>query len=158
MNPRSLLWLLAAGALAIACGPHPRSNSDGAADDADEPRALKAIPTDSSIAASAKVSVDDGVAFTLHVTNIADHSVEITFPDGRTHDFVVMDSVGREVWRWSSGRMFTQSLRNKLLGARETITYEEKWKGDAKPGRYTAIAVLESKNHPVRERVDFAIP
>ena len=158
MNFRTVLCLVAAASLAAGCGPHARSNSDGAADETDEPRTLKPIPTDSSIAASAKVSVDDGVAFTLHVTNIADHSLEITFPSGQTHDFVVMDSVGREVWRWSTGRMFTQAIRNKLLGARETITYEEKWDGDLKPGHYTALAVLESRNHPVRERIDFAIP
>jgi hypothetical protein len=102
--------------------------------------------------------VHKGVRFTLHVTNVSDHAVELNFPNGQTHDFVVVDSLGREVWRWSTGRMFTQALRTSLLGANETLTFEERWPERRRHGAYTAIALLKSSNHPVEERVAFTLP
>ena len=100
----------------------------------------------------------DGVEFSLHVTNVENHAVELRFPDGQTHDLVVLDSAGREVWRWSTGRLFTQSIRNKLLDANESVTYEEHWDGHAHPGTYTAVATLRSSNFPVEDRVTFTLP
>ena len=41
--------------------------------------------------------------------------VELDFPDGQTHDFVVLDAAGSEVWRWSDGRMFTQAHAEQVL-------------------------------------------
>jgi len=154
-----LIWLLCAGALILACGPFAR-HTDSSASAADVNGAPPATPVsdDSAIASSLAISVHDGVALSLHITNVADHSLEVNFPNGQTHDFVVLDSLGREVWRWSKGRMFTQSLRNKLLDARETVTYDEKWSGPAKPGHYTVIGILESSNHPVKEQAQLSLP
>jgi hypothetical protein len=42
--------------------------------------------------------------FSLHVTNNTTKMLELRFPDGQTHDFVVKDFAGKEVWRWSEGR------------------------------------------------------
>jgi hypothetical protein len=70
----------------------------------------------------------------------------------------VLDTVGREVWRWSEGRMFTQSIRNRVLGSRETMTYREEWDGDRMHGRYTAVATLRSAAHPLEQRIDFTLP
>jgi hypothetical protein len=73
----------------------------------------------------------------------------------------VVDSTGREVWRWAQGRMFTQSVQNHQLGTHDTMRVSEAWspaKMSAKPGRYTAIATLKSTNYPVEERADFVLP
>jgi hypothetical protein len=78
----------------------------------------------------------------------------VNFPSGQSYDFVVVDSVGREVWRWSSDRIFTSSVRNKLLGKGDAITASEKW-SPAKPGKWTAIARLTSSNYPVADTVAF---
>jgi hypothetical protein len=102
--------------------------------------------------------VRDGVTLTLHVTNLAEQALELTFPNGQTHDFVVLDSVGREVWRWSSDRMFTQALQNRMLGAKQTMSYEEHWDAAGRTGKFTAVATLRSSNHPVEERVEFSLP
>jgi hypothetical protein len=156
MSSRFLIWILCAGALVLACGPHVRHN-ESAASTTDAPPA--APRRDGRVlATSAKVSVKDGVTFTLHVTNLADNAVELTFPNGQTHDFVVLDSLGREVWRWSRERMFTQALQNKMLGAKQTATYEERWDGGKRLGKFTVVAMLKSSNHPVEERVEFALP
>ena len=63
----------------------------------------------------------DGMRFALRVTNETKKHVELSFPSGQTHEFVVVDSVGREVWRWSSTRLFTQAVQNKLLGSGESM-------------------------------------
>jgi hypothetical protein len=97
---------------------------------------------------------DDEVRFEFRIVNGTAKSVEVNFPSGQAYDFVVVDSVGREVWRWAEGRIFTQSVQNKLLGKGESITVSEKWP-DAKPGRFTAIAVLRSTNFPMEAKVAF---
>lgn len=159
MTSRLVIWFLCAGALALACGPHAHHNESSASttDSAPSPRTTP-VDDDRVLATSVNVAVDDGIRFALHVTNVSDHAVELDFPSGQTHDFVVVDSIGREVWRWSDGRMFTQALQNKLLGSKETVTYEERWPGRGRRGHFTALAVLKSTNHPVQERVAFTLP
>ena len=99
----------------------------------------------------------DAISLALHVVNNTKKSVELTFATGQTHDFVVIDSTGREVWRWAQGRMFTQTLRNKLLGGGETLEVEERVKDSLAPGRYTARAVLKSTNYPLEQTAEFTI-
>lgn len=110
-----------------------------------------------TVTSSFAVSVKNGVQFTLDVKNNTNRMVELRFPDGRTHDFVVLDESGKEVWRWSSGRMFTQALQNKLIKARENAVYADRWVASNAHGKFTAVAILASENHPVEERVEFAL-
>jgi hypothetical protein len=114
--------------------------------------------TDTSLAASAKVAVGSNVDLALQVTNLANHAVEVNFPSGQTHEFVVLDSTGHEVWRWSTGRMFTQALQNRQVDADQTLSFRERWDPRGHHGKYTALASLRSSNHPVEERVDFVLP
>jgi hypothetical protein len=97
------------------------------------------------------------IHFVLDVKNVGGKHLEITFPTGQSHDFVVVDSVGREVWRWSHGRIFTQGVQNKQLGSGDVMELSERWKPAAKPGHYTAIATLKSSNYPVEQRVEFVV-
>jgi hypothetical protein len=97
---------------------------------------------------------ENAVHFALRITNTTSKRVELTFASGQAYDFIVVDSLGREVWRWAEGRIFTQSVQNKLLGKGEGITISETW-APAKPGKYAAIALLRSTNYPLQERVEF---
>ena len=160
MSRRSVTWILCIAAIALACGPHAR-HGDGDAHASvpgshqpDDQRQL----ADTSLAASAKVAVGSSVRLALHVTNLANHSVEVNFPSGQTHEFVILDSLGAEVWRWSTGKMFTQALQNRNVDADATLSFDEQWKPEGRHGRYTALASLRSSNHPVEERVDFVLP
>ncbi|MBK5187537.1 MAG: hypothetical protein JJD97_04780 [Gemmatimonadaceae bacterium] len=160
MTRRSITWILCIAAIALACGPHAR-HGDGDAH-ASVPSAHQPGEhplTDTSLAASAKVAVGAGkVKFALQVTNLAPHTVEVNFPNGQTHEFVVVDTLGREVWRWSTGKMFTQALQNREVDSNETLSFREQWDPRGLHGRYTALATLRSSNHPVEERVDFVLP
>lgn len=145
---RPIAALLVLAALAYACGPHASSSEPARQRDANE------LP----IASSLGVEVGERVGFAFHVTNNEAKRLELTFPSGQTHDIVVLDSIGREVWRWSAGRMFTQALQNKILASAETLTYEADWNPGKLQGRYTAVASLMSQNHPLEQRVEFAVP
>ena len=97
------------------------------------------------------------VRFAIEVANDSPKRVELNFPTGRTHDFVVLDASGHEVWRWSNGRLFTQVMQNKLLEVDDTVVFAERW---SKPpsGDYTLVAQLNSENYPVRQLVRFTLP
>ena len=160
MTSRVVIWLLSAGAIGLALGPLAHHGESAASTIADAPPARPRANAGAhpEIATTLELTVKKDVSFTLHVTNTSDSHVEIDFPNGQTHDFIVFDSLGREVWRWSNGRMFTQTVRNKLLAGKETVTYEEHWMPGNRHGQYTAVARLESSNHPVEERVQFTLP
>src|SRR5439155_27036806 len=97
---------------------------------------------------------DDAVPYQLRVTTTTAKRVGLNFASGQAYDFIVVDAAGREVWRWAEGRIFTQSVQNKLLGKGEGLTINAKW-APAKTGKYAAIAVLRSTNYPLQERVEF---
>ena len=99
---------------------------------------------------------DDGVRFDFRVTNSGGSKVEMNFPSGQTHEVVVLDTLGREVWRWSKGRIFTQMLQNRILRTDDTLAYGERWK-DAPRGQYVAVARLASTNYPIEQRTTFVV-
>lgn len=153
MLTRITVPLLAAAVIIFACGPHARS-----ADNPTRAQARKNTGVVSTLNVDARANE---VHFSLAVQNGTSKQVELAFPDGRTHDFVVLDEAGKEVWRWSTDRMFTQSVQNRLLDARDSVVYDEQWrapKGSKGSGKYTVVAVLNSKNYPIEKRIDFALP
>jgi hypothetical protein len=141
--------LASLGVLAFACAPRPRG-------DARTRNAKQAAAP--HIESSLDVTTTDAraVRFAFRVTNAGGGKIEMTFPSGQTHDVVVLDSLGREVWRWSNGRMFTQLLQNKVLRTADTLAYDERWT-DAPAGRYVAVARLASENYPIEQRVAFVV-
>ena len=161
---RVAIAILCAGALAFACGPRTHSEAASTASLATAAPVLQqgtahSHSEGSTLASNLDVKLErDGVRFALRVTNETKKHLELTFPNGQTHEFVVVDSVGREIWRWSTTRLFTQAVQNKLLGGGETMRLSEQWPHPAQHGKYTVIASLNSTNYPVQERSDFVIP
>ena len=143
--------MLCIAAIALACGPHA-SRGDGdahASVPGSRESGVEHPLTDTSLAASSKVAVGSTVRLALRVTNLAKHFVEVNFPSGQTHEFVILDSVGTEVWRWSTGKMFTQALQNRNVDPNATLSFDEQWKPQGRRGHFTAPASLRSRNHPV---------
>lgn len=148
MLTRITVPLLAAAVIIFACGPHPR-----AVENSSRSAGKKNVGVVSTVHVDANAS---DVNFSLAVQNGTSKQVELSFPDGRTHDFVVLDEKGTEVWRWSAKRMFTQAVQNRLLDSRDSVVYNEKWHAPG-AGKYTVVAVLNSKNFPMEKRMDFAL-
>ncbi len=113
--------------------------------------------TKSQLTSKFTVNSNHGVEFNLDIRNNTAKMVELNFVDGMTHDFTVLDASGKEVWRWSAGRMFTQAMQNKLVKAKEVATFSEPWDAKDVHGKFTAIATLKSENHPIEERLDFEL-
>jgi len=176
MSSRFLIPLLCAGAIVLACGPRSRN-------EASTPKKTSTLAQTSLVRATPVVSqqgdlhvalvkppvvavtgqlyiraAQSSVRFALHVTNTSKKRVELTFPSGQSYDFVILDTLGREMWRWSTGRMFTQALRNRLLDRGETIILEETWKSsNLAAGHYIARAQLTSTNYPLVQQTEFDI-
>lgn len=141
------LVLLAALGVATSCGTPSRSPERAL------PRDTASQPLDGSIEAS----VGREVAFAFRVVNRGNR-VEVMFPSGQTHDFVVLDSTGRELWRWSEGRMFTQALQTRVLNRGDTLVFRANWDPATLRGRFTVVARLVSDNYPLERRTDFLVP
>ena len=169
MNVRTLLIpLLCLGAVAFACGPRAHSEASlasmslaEAVRSAPKPQLPKPKRRDTGvtkITPSFAVQVDGNtLRFSLDVTNVGKKNVELTFPDGQTHDFAVLDSAGREVYRWGAQRMFTQSVQNRTIDSGETLRIAEHAAPTLSHGSYVAVATLRSSNFPVQERVAFEL-
>lgn len=114
-------------------------------------------PKNSPIVSALSVRVGDGVKFSLDVTNTTNRMLELRFPNGFTNDVYVLDDSGKEVWRWSTGRMFTQSMRTKLVKSKDDASFVTEWRPVNMKGHFTAIAELKSVNHPIEEKVEFAL-
>lgn len=170
MSSRIFIPFLCVGAVIFACGP--RTNNEAATLRKDSVASASRIATVAQQGASRatrgtpkQVNADlyvrttsGSVSFSLHVVNNTRKGVELTFPTGQTHDFVVLDSTGRALWRWAEGRMFTQTLRNKLLRRGESFEVEAEMKRAPLPaGRYTARAVLTSRNYPLVREAAFVV-
>ena len=185
MIRRFAVPILCAAAIAFACGPRshtgnaaPAASAGTVPPTATAPRQaathrsgkgpviassldVSVAPAGGSASSAAGASAAAGrsvVTLTLHVTNSSDKQLELTFPNGQTHDFVVLDSAGRAVWRWSADRMFTQALRSQMLESGETTSFDGRWEPGAARGRFTAVASLKSENHPIETRVEFSLP
>jgi len=168
MNARTVLIpLLCVGAIALACGPRAHSqaslvslnlaNRPTASRQQQKP-ARKKESSVTKITPNFTVQVDgDALQFSLEVTNVGKKNVELTFPDGQTHDFAVLDSIGREVYRWSTTRMFTQSVQNRTIEDGETLRIAERATTSLPHGSYVAVATLRSTNFPVQEKVAFEL-
>ena len=153
--------MISLGVLAFACTPRPRGSEQATARSAKTQREQNARADATSRIQSALAvnvnDVNDGVRFDFRVTNAGGTKIEVNFPSGQTHEVVVLDTLGREVWRWSNGRMFTQVLQNKVLRSDDSMAFGERWK-DAPRGQYVAVARLASANYPVEERTTFVVP
>ncbi|ELY61237.1 BsuPI-related putative proteinase inhibitor [Natronolimnohabitans innermongolicus] len=95
------------------------------------------------------------VEFSFRVTNEGSEPVEVQFSDACKAEFVVTDD-GREVWRYTDGKLFTQMLSAERLAPGETATYEAEWT-DPLPGGYVAAAELRAREATCEARTDFGV-
>ena len=170
MKSRFAITLLCVGAVAFACGPRARNDANTSSANTTlasarsvkqqgEPRASRATQSKAPITSALDVRREAGtIRFALQVVNSGKKSIELTFPSGQTHEFVVLDSTGTQVWRWGTGRLFTQALQNKLLSRGESLDMTESWDAPTlRPGRYTVVATLKSENYPVTETTELSV-
>jgi hypothetical protein len=152
MSQRLVVSIAATAVLALACAPRSRATTPA---DAEQRTATPAAEGQLATTLLPERRGTDAV-FQLTVENTSAKLVELRFPSGHTHDFVVLDAAEREVWRWSEGRMFTQTLQTKQLKRGDVMAYDATW-SDAPAGRYTVVATVISETHPVEVRREITL-
>jgi hypothetical protein len=168
MSTSYIIPLLLAGAVALACGSRSHSEGPPAAPVANLSQAFVPAPLPRHVrltegaapklASAFRVSHDKkAFHFALDVTNPGKKHLELIFPSGQEYDFSVLDTGGKEVFRWSAAKMFTQSRQNHLLDGGDTMHIEEEAPAQLPQGSYVAVATLRSSNFPVEERIAFAM-
>ena len=159
MHSRLLISLLCAGAVALACGSLSRSDASFVSADRRGGHVQSIRKDTLALVGSAfRVQVEpSALRFALDVTNRGKKSVELAFPSGQEYEFAVTDTAGRELYRWGSKRMFTQSLRNETIGGGETMHIDERAPMTLPRGTYFAVATLKSSNHPIHQRTAFQL-
>lgn len=144
LQPLARMLLALAAALSAACA------AAGTA-----PSARGADPLVSSLQVAAFA---DSVSFALQVTNTGSAPVELEFPSGQTHDFVVSRG-GAELWRWSADRVFTQALRVDTLAPGETRAFRGSWRVPAgTAGELVARGFLTAGGRRAEQRAAFRLP
>ncbi|AGB36886.1 BsuPI-related putative proteinase inhibitor [Natronococcus occultus] len=98
----------------------------------------------------------DAVRFEFTVANEGTDPVELQFSDACKAEFVVEDE-GREVWRYTDGRMFAQMISSERIAPDETATYEAEWE-NPRSGEYTAVAELRAQEGRCEARTDVTVP
>jgi hypothetical protein len=155
MHNRIILPLLCAASVAFAAAPFSHDEKPIAST---KHHAEFAAPIVTTFDITRPKNDAEKLRFSLHVTNNTPKMLELRFPDGQTHDFVVKDFAGKEVWRWSEGRMFTSAMRSETLKGKGQTVFEESWNPKGQHGSFTAVAVLRSNNFPVETTVQFVLP
>ena len=156
MQNRLILPLLCAASVAFAAAPFSR---DGKAIASTKHNGEEKIaPIVSTFDITRPKDDAEKLRFSLRVTNNTSKMLELRYPDGQTHDFVVKDFAGKEVWKWSEGRMFTSAMRSETLKGKGETTFEESWSPKGMHGSFTAVAILRSNNFPIETTVQFVLP
>ncbi len=83
------------------------------------------------------------ITFTLWMVNGTPKAVRLSFRTAQRFDFVMEDDQGREVWRWSVGRLFAHVLGEETLSPSggEFLTRATA-EGKFPPGAYTAKGII----------------
>jgi hypothetical protein len=161
MENRLVITTLCVAAFAYACGPwiHSQSIAQAAPALAEHAHTPAHHGSRDSVVTTFKVTPDgDHVRFALSIVNSTPKTVELRFPTGRTHDFAVLDTRGDTVWRWSEGRLFTQTMQTRTVTSNDENTLDEAWNATGAHGHFTAVALLATETHPAERRVDFTLP
>jgi hypothetical protein len=176
MKTRALITLLCAGAAGLVWSPRAHSEASyptlqiqgRAPRDTDavklqgrplKPAAHGRRSMDGKLVPSLNVvRVGEEVRFSFNVVNAGKRRLEVKFPSGQTHDIVVLDSTGREVWRWAEGRMFTEARQYRAISGGDSLVLDEGWDNPAASGKLVAVALLMSTNYPIEHRVEFTLP
>ena len=102
---------------------------------------------------SVEAEVEKPVNLVLTLKNTGSQPKTFQFASSQKYDFIAA-LAGREIWRWSHDRMFTQALTMLKLSPGESVSFRGAWPqvdNDGKkvgPGEYRVSAVLTTMGAP----------
>lgn len=66
-----------------------------------------------------------GLIMKVSITNVSDKSIVFNHSSGQKYDFTLLDSSGKELYRWSDGKFFTMMLTSTTIEAGKTVEFKE---------------------------------
>ena len=107
---------------------------------------------------------NETITMILTIRNRTETQQALTLPSAQTYDCAVSTAAGKEIWRWSKGRMFAQVVTEMTFSPGESRTFKVIWdrsRSDgsiAEPGQYRAIGSIPGHAPgTVSEAVKFSI-
>ena len=95
------------------------------------------------------------VQMIFRVVNTSQKPITYNFATGQRFDVRAERGKGLTVWKWSSGRLFSQSLASVTVASGKVLIYLAVWSGrdssgsPVVPGVYVLVARSTSSNHSV---------
>ncbi|TLS37853.1 BsuPI-related putative proteinase inhibitor [Pseudalkalibacillus caeni] len=83
--------------------------------------------------------------FTVKITNNMEEELLLTFPTGQKIEVEVQNKKGEELYRYSEGRMFTQSFEKVRIPPNETKQWTADWNtgiNQLEPGPYLITGII----------------
>jgi hypothetical protein len=98
------------------------------------------------------------ILLTLRVMNRTPGPVSLHFRSGQRYDLLVEDPQGRQVWRWSTGRVFIQALGEETLRpAGGELAYRVTVRERLRPSRYTITGIVPAEEGPMSASVEILV-
>jgi len=88
------------------------------------------------------------LSFSLEILNTQEKILKLFFSTSKIYDFAVYDEGGKEVYRWSGNKLFTQATTRITLKPGETKVFSLEWDQkvgfgeSAKTGKYLIIGEI----------------
>ena len=98
------------------------------------------VITEVFTAMPAQVQVGQPVQLRIRLSDNAGTEQKLTSPTAQIYDFWVRDA-HREVWRWSTGQVFTQDVTTTDLQAQTSQIFTQDWR-PVKSGRFTVYGEI----------------
>jgi len=103
----------------------------------------KQLNTSVLVKPTVKVNTDS-IEMQIEIANTSDKLVTFTHSSGLKYDFVLTDSDGNELYKWSEGKAFTMMVTQSTLEPGKSIIYTEKLDGEKYKEIKDKIAYLKA--------------
>jgi hypothetical protein len=95
------------------------------------------------------------IRFDFEIVNQANREVRVSFSDGQTHEFLIVDQGTAQVhWRWSDDQEFTQATTELVFEPFASKTFTLIWPGTLADGTQLPIGNYQARAALVFEDLD----
>jgi hypothetical protein len=88
----------------------------------------------------------ESIRFDLEILNTSNSERRVQFPDGQTHDFLVVNQGStRVIWLWSDGKSFTQASTELVFAPYASKTITAIWTGVLADGTQLGVGNYQAR-------------